>query len=75
MIIDPDDCSSRDPKCDHVEPAIGPEAVSWENLTFAFSGSEVVPSFSNDQMIEYFVTRNVSDGLPAGDFKYINKRA
>ena len=69
MIIDPDDCSSRVPKCDHFEPAIGPEAVS------AFSGPEVVPSFSNGQMIEYFVTRTVSDGLPAGDFKSMNKGA
>ena len=75
MIIDPDDCSSSDLKCDHVEPAIGPEAVSWENLTSAFSGPEVVPSFSNGQMIEHFVTRTVSDGLAAGDFKYMNKRA
>ena len=75
MIVDPDNCLSRDPKCDHVEPAIGPEVVSWENLTSAFSGPEVVPSFSNGQMIEYFVTRTVSDGLPAGDFKSMNKRA
>ena len=74
MIIDPDDCSSRDPKCDHVEPAIHPEAPSWENLIFAFSGPEVVrvPLFSDGQMIEYFVTRTVSDGLPAGDFKSMN---
>ena len=60
---------------DHVESAISKEAVSWEILTSAFSSPEVVPSFSNGQMIEYFVIRTVGDGLPAGDFKSMNKRA
>ena len=28
MIVDPDNCLSRDPKCDDVEQGIGPEVVS-----------------------------------------------
>ena len=40
MIIDPDDFSSRDSKCDNFEPAIDPKAMSWENLTSDFSGPE-----------------------------------
>ena len=44
-------------------------------MTSAFSGPEVVPSFTNGHMIEYLVSRTVSDGLPAGDFKSMNKRA
>ena len=52
MIIDPDDCLSRNPKCDYVEPAIGPGAMSWENLTSAFCCPKIVPSFSNGQMIQ-----------------------
>ena len=66
---------SGDPKCDHVEASIGSEVTSWGNLTSAFSGPEVVCSFSNGQVIEYFVSTTVSDGLPAGDFKSMNTRA
>ena len=33
-----------------------------------------MPLFSNGQMVTYFGSRTVSDGLPAGDFKAMNKR-
>ena len=66
---------SGDPKSDLAEVSIESKVTSWEDLTWAFTGHEVVPSFSNGQMIEYFVSRTVSDGLPAGDFKSINTRA
>lgn len=40
-----------------------------------FQCAEKVPSFCNGQLVEYFVSRTVSDGLPAGDFKSINTKA
>ena len=47
----------------------------WKDIREAYSSREEVPLFTNGQMITYFVTRTVSDGLPAGDFKGMNEKA
>lgn len=53
-----------------------PSAVSgWKDLRGAFTCPDEVPSFSNGQMVTYFVSRTVCDGLPAGDFKSMNTAA
>ena len=49
--------------------------INWKALKSAYSCPDEVPSFSNGQMVTYFVSRTVSDGLPAGDFKTINTHA
>ena len=47
----------------------------WIDIKSAYSRAEDVPSFTYGNMITYFVTRTVTDGLPANDFKSINKSA
>ena len=47
----------------------------WIDINSAYSRAEDVPSFTYGNMITYFVTRTVTDGLPANDFKSINKSA
>ena len=48
--------------------------ATWKNLKTAYT-KETVPSFTEGQLVSYFVCRTVADGLPAGDFKSINKSA
>ena len=52
-----------------------PLQFDWKNLVEVFDCADQVPSFSNGQLVEYFVSRTVSDGLPAGDFKSMNTKA
>ena len=40
-----------------------------------YSRQEDIPSFTDGQLVTYFVCRTVADGLPAGDFKSMNKSA
>ena len=47
----------------------------WKPINNALSSSNEIPGFSRGQMITYFVARTFDDGLPAGDFKGINKKA
>ena len=47
----------------------------WKLINNALSSSNEIPGFSRGQMITYFVARTFDDGLPAGDFKGINKKA
>ena len=47
----------------------------WKDIKLLYTKSEDVPSFTNAQLVTYFVCRTVNDGLPAGDFKSINKSA
>lgn len=44
----------------------------WVDIKTAFK-SQQIPQFNNSQIVEYFVTRTVSDGLHSDDFKSINK--
>ena len=41
----------------------------------AYSRQEDIPSFTDGQLVSYFVFRTVADGLPAGGFKSMNKSA
>ena len=43
----------------------------WVDTKCAYSRAEDVPSFTYGNMITYFVTRTVIDGLPPNDFKSI----
>ena len=40
----------------------------WLDIQNVFTSIEEVPAFSNAQIVTYFVTRTVADGLPAADF-------
>ncbi len=55
------------------EPQQGPE--TWKDVKLAYSNKSEIPSFSHGQMVTYFVSRTVSDGLPAGDFNAMNTKA
>ena len=46
----------------------------WQELTKVYTTDKVF-GFTNAQIISYFVTRTALDGLPAGDFKYVNSSA
>ena len=49
--------------------------TDWQDIRNAYTKREKVPLFTHGQVITYFVTRTVSDGLPAGDFKGMNEKA
>ena len=49
--------------------------ATWEDIRTAFKPDYPFPHFTNAQIVEYFVTRTVSDGLHVADFKSINKSA
>ena len=75
-IINPGEISGASNVINTDEPTAAnkcPSAVSdWKDLRSAFTCPNEVPSFSNGQMVTYFVSRTVCDGLPAGDFKSMN---
>ena len=48
---------------------------SWEDISTAFSSLKGVLQFNTSHIVTYFVTRSVSDGLPASDFKSVNNSA
>ena len=45
----------------------------WMIITAAFNSPVEVPQFNMGHIVAYFVTRTVSDNLPAADFKSVNK--
>ena len=47
----------------------------WLSIQTAFSQADKPITFTHGHMITYFVSRNVVDGLAAGDFKSINSAA
>ena len=47
----------------------------WLLITEAFSTAAEVPQFNTGHIVAYFVTRTVTDSLPASDFKSVNKSA
>ena len=47
----------------------------WVDIKEAFKSADEVPKFSHAHIVTYFVTRQVSDGLPATDFKSLNSNA
>ena len=75
-IINPDKAqdSENSPPTTSVQPQQG-STIVWKNVKKAYSSKDEVPSFSTGQMVSYFVSRTVCDGLPAGDFNAMNKKA
>ena len=49
--------------------------ATWEDITTVFKPDQPFSNFTNAQIVEYFVTRTVSDGLHVADLKSINKSA
>lgn len=49
-----------------------PATATWKGLA---AGRTLLPDFSLVNMVSYFVSRKVSDGQEAGDFKNINNRS
>ena len=47
----------------------------WVDIKEAFKSADEVPKFSHAHIVTYFVTRQVSDDLPAADFKSLNSNA
>ena len=47
----------------------------WEVITRTLPTASMVPQFNTGHIVAYFVTRTVSDNLPAADFKSTNKSA
>ena len=47
----------------------------WVDIRNVYKSPNEVPEFNYSQIITYFVTRTVSDGLPASDFKSSNVSA
>lgn len=52
-----------------------PLTLSWKDLISVYTKKEDVPLFTDGQLVTYFVCRTVADGLPAGDFKSVNRSA
>ena len=48
-----------------------PFTGQWMSIQTAFSQSHKIITFTYGHMITYFVSRNIVDGVAAGDFKSI----
>ena len=72
-IIEPDQpeaTTSQDACSDAMQ---GMLPATWEDIRTAFKPNQPFPYFTNAQIVEYFVTRTVSDGLHVAES--INKSA
>ena len=49
------------------------DEAMWVDIKYPSSAGKVI--MNNSNIVAYFVSRSVYDGLPAGDFKAINKSA
>ena len=56
-------------------PQLAVLADGWQELSEVYESADQVFSFTNAQLVIYFVTRAADDGLPLGDFKSINSSA
>ena len=56
-------------------PSVSYPEQGWMTITTAFSHPSDVPQFNTGHIVAYFVTRIVSDSLPAADLKSVNKSA
>ena len=63
---------THDAKAGHRPPSI--TTTNWKDFKFAYTKQDI-PLFTDGQLVTYFVCRTVADGLPAGDFKSMNKSA
>ena len=55
--------------------ANGQISTTWKDIKTAYTSQALQVQFTNAQIVEYFVTRTVSDGRRSADFKSINKSA
>ena len=79
-IINPDEIS--DPCCLQASSSSLSSSLNtldtvnvWKDIRKAYSCQNQVPKFSYGHMMTYFVSRTLSDGLPAGDFNAMNTKA
>ena len=77
-VVDPDRCVQH--SAGRAEPLSTlkiPENLTWQKLqeTFTGSNSKEVFSFTNANIISYFVVRTAVDGMPSSDVKSINNSA
>lgn len=69
-LVDPDKaCATSD------DGYGAPETDDWVDIKQYYTSSDIVPSFTNAQIVSYFVTRQVCDTRLCSDFKGINKSA
>lgn len=73
-LIDPDKGKNIDRKEKLLRPSVWfpDSSENWTNLTVK---EESLPNFSLSNVTNYFVNRQLMDGLPANDFKSINKKS
>ena len=57
------------------QAANGQISTTWKDIKTAYTSQALQVQFTNAQIVEYFVTRTVSDGRLSADFKSINKSA
>ena len=48
---------------------------SWQDIRTVYKSSSELPSFTNAQIVGYFVTRTVSGGIACSEFKLLNQSA
>ena len=68
-MIDPDRCIAHGNSARMILPD------TWQDIKTVYKSSSEIPPFSNAQIVSYFVTRTVSDGLASSDFKSLNQSA
>ena len=68
-MIDPDRCIAQGDSARMILPD------TWQDIKTVYKSSSEIPPFSNAQIVSYFVTRTVSDGLASSDFKSLNQSA
>ena len=69
-VVDPDDVSTTSD-----EGHGAPETDDWMDIKEFCKSPDDVPKFTNAQIVNYFVTRQVCDSRLCGDFKAINRSA
>ena len=73
-LVDPDKPDLSDTQSDGECESLTVPTNGWVDIRSAYKSPNKVPEFNYSQ-ITYFVTRTVSDGLPASDFKSSNVSA
>ena len=77
-VVDPDRHTDETPSAPTGSASTDAIAIlgqSWQNIRTMYKSPSDIPQFSNAQIVSYFVTRTVSDGIASSDFKSINQSA
>ena len=74
-LVDPDKPDLPDTQSDGECESLTFPTNGWVDIRSAYKSPNEVPEFNYSQIITYFVTRTVSDGLPVSDFKSSNVSA